>query len=147
MPFERSAGAIIFRREDGGIFYLLLNYPGRSDSGDYWDLPKGNIEKGEKPIQTARREIAEETGLTDIIFVDGFMKWIKYFYRAGGKMVSKVVTFYLAETKSKGVTISYEHIGYAWLTYEDALAKLTFNNAKGILQEANQFLSVRQALS
>lgn len=145
MPFERSAGAIVFRREDSNILYLLLNYPGRSDSGDYWDLPKGNIEKGEKPLETAKREIAEETGLTDVAFVERFIKWIKYFYRAEGKMVSKIVTFYLAETRNKDVTISYEHSGYTWLPFEEALAKLTFENAKGILREANMFLSRKQA--
>jgi len=144
VPFERSAGAIVFRHDDGNTLYLLLNYPGRSSSGDYWDLPKGNIERGEKPIETARREIAEETGLTDIVFAEGFMKWIRYFYRAKGKMVSKIVTFYLAETKSRDVTISYEHTGYVWLPYEAALAKLTFENAKGILMEASQFLSSKE---
>lgn len=145
MSFERSAGAIVFRREGGSILYLLMNYPGRSEAGGYWDLPKGNIEKGEKPLDTARREIAEETGLKDVSFVGGFMKWIKYFYRAEGKMVSKIVTFYLAETMSKDVTISYEHTGYAWLPYESALARLTFDNAKGVLREAHGFINGRQA--
>jgi len=141
VPIERSAGAIVFRREGGNILYLLLNYPGRSSSGGYWHLPKGNIEKGENPLDTARREIGEETGQTDIVFVEGFMKWIKYFYRAEGKMISKIVTFYLAETRSEQVTVSFEHTGYTWLPYEEALAKLTFANAKGILKAASEFLT------
>ena len=145
MPFERSAGAIVFRREGGNIYYLLLKYPGRSEGGEYWDLPKGNIEKGEKPLETARREIVEETGLTDVEFVEGFMKWIKYFYRADGKMVSKIVTFYLAETKDKDISISFEHAGYVWLPYEEALAKLTFDNAKGIMRQAGSFLSGKRS--
>ena len=54
---ETSAGAVIFRR-DNEIKYLILHYKFK---GDYWDFPRGNIEKGETEEQTAVREIKEET--------------------------------------------------------------------------------------
>ena len=96
MPVEKSAGAIIFRRENDKIYYLSLHYPssatraaakgeeeGKPSSSkapkEYWDLPKGHIEKGEKEIETVRREVEEETGLKDIEFLEGFKEWIKYF--------------------------------------------------------------------
>jgi hypothetical protein len=47
----------------------------------------------------------------------------------------------LAETKEKNVQISFEHIGYEWLPYEEAIKRLTFQNAKEILQKANEFLN------
>jgi 8-oxo-dGTP pyrophosphatase MutT (NUDIX family) len=145
VPFERSAGAVIIRREDGKVFYLLLKYPGLPGSaGSYWDLPKGNIEKGEKPLETARREVAEETGLTDIRFIEGFKEWVKYFYRAEGKGIFKTVTFFLAETQTQGVKISYEHAGYQWLPYGQALDALTFDNAKQILRKASAYLSTNE---
>jgi 8-oxo-dGTP pyrophosphatase MutT (NUDIX family) len=142
MPIEKSAGAVIFRREGGNIYYLLLHYPSgsRKPKSDYWDFPKGHIEKGEKEIETVKREVKEETGLTDLEFVEGFKEWIKYFFKAEGKTVFKIVTFYLAKTKTKDVKISFEHIGYEWLVYQDALKRLTFDNAKEILKRANQFL-------
>jgi len=135
MPVERSAGAIIFRKEAGKNFYLLLHY----QSG-HWDFPKGNIEKGEKLEETVKREIKEETGLEDIKFIPGFKESIKYFYKLKGKNIFKIVTFFLVETKNNEVKISWEHIGYKWLPYEKAIAQLTFKNAKEILKKANQFL-------
>jgi len=142
MPIEKSAGAIIFRKENDKIYYLLLHYPsGAKAPRQYWDLPKGHIEKGEDETETARREVEEETGLKDIEFIEGFKEWMKYFFKWKGKNILKFVTFYLAETKIKNVKVSFEHLGYKWLTYQEALEKLTFKNAKEILKKANEFLS------
>lgn len=139
MSFERSAGAIIFRRENGEIFYLLLNYPSVTTK-DYWDLAKGHIEEGEDELVTVTREVEEETGLKDINILDGFKETIKYSFMSGKQLVSKVVTFYLAETQNKEVQISSEHISYIWLPYQDALDKLTFDNAKNLLKKASEFI-------
>ena len=141
MSLEKSAGAIIFRKEGGKTYYLLLHYPtGSRTAKDYWDFPKGHIEKGEKPETTVSREVAEETGLTDIKFIEGFKEWIKYFFKDKNKTVFKIVTFYLVETKNSNVKISFEHIGYQWLPYQEALTQLTFKNAKAVLKKANDFL-------
>jgi len=142
MPVERSAGAVIFKRKNGKIFYLLLHYPGVSHRSkkDYWDFPKGHIEKGEKEIETVKREVFEETGLKNIKILDGFKETIKYFFKWEGKTILKFVTFYLAETKEKEVKISFEHTGYEWLPFEKAVERLSFKNAKEILKKAHQFL-------
>jgi len=141
MPLEKSAGAIIFRRENKKIKYLLLHYPSSTKAaGEYWDLPKGHIKKGEKEIETVRREVEEETGLKDIEFLEGFKEWIKYFFKFKEKNILKFVTFYLAETKEEDIKISFEHLGFEWLSYEKAIKKLTFKNAKEMLKKANDFL-------
>lgn len=142
MPIERSAGAIIFRKEGNKIFYLLLHYPGTSHRAekDYWDFPKGHIEKGEKEIETVKREIEEETGLKDVKFVEGFNELTKYFFKFEGKNILKFVTFYLVETKTKKVEVSFEHLGYQWLPYERALEQLTFENSREIFKKTKQFL-------
>ena len=136
MPIEKSAGAVIFRRQNKKIYYLLLHY-----QAGHWDFPKGNIEKKEKPEETARREIFEETGIKDIEFVPGFKETIKYFYKLKGKNIFKIVTFFLAETKTKKVKISWEHLNFKWLPYKEALEQITFKNTKEILQKANDLLS------
>ena len=153
MPIEKSAGAVIFRRKEGEIFYLLLHYPSSAGSSkphsrasalrgkEYWDFPKGHIEKGEKTEETMKREVLEETGLKDIKIIEGFKEWIKYFFRFENKNIMKFVTFYLAETKIKEVKISDEHLGFQWLPFEKAMGKLTFKNAKEILKKANGHLS------
>jgi len=140
MPVERSAGAIIFRREEGKVYYLLLHYPGFRGPKSHWDFPKGKIERGEKLGDTVKREVGEETNLKNIAFVSGFKETIKYFFKFEGKNILKFVTFFLVETKEKEVKISWEHIGFKWLPYKKALEQLTFKNAKEILQKANDYL-------
>jgi len=144
MPVEKSAGAIVFIKEGKKPLFLLLRYPsGSRTQEEYWDLPKGHIEKGEKLEDTAKREVEEETGLTDVQFIKGFKETIRYFFKFGEKNILKFVTFYLAETKTKDVKISEEHLGYKWLPYSEAIEQLTYKNARDILQKANEFLLQR----
>ena len=83
MPIERSAGTVIYREKEGKTYYLLLHYPrGVRRPTPYWDFPKGHLEKGEKPEEAAEREAAEETGLREIKFIDGFKETIKYFFKS-----------------------------------------------------------------
>ena len=139
MAFEKSAGAVVFRRENRKIYYLLLHY-----EWGHWDFPKGNIEKGEKLEDTAQREVKEETGIKDLRFIPGFKEWFKYFYKLKHENIFKIVTFFLTETKTKKIKISFEHVGSKWLLYKEALEQLTFQNAKDILKKANQFLTKTQ---
>ncbi len=138
MPVEHSAGAIIFRKEAGKIFYLILHY----EEG-HWSYPKGHIEKGETIEETARREIREETGLTDIQFIDGFKELTKYFFISEGQRIFKTVVFLLAITPTKEIKLSFEHVGYEWLTYKEALEKITFKDEKTLLQKARRFINRR----
>lgn len=133
---ERSAGAIVIHRSDGVIEYLILHYP-----AGHWDFPKGNVEKGESDLEAAIREITEETGLTDLKFINGFKKTIQYYYKKGEQLVKKTVTFYLAEAQTKSVKLSFEHQGYIWLPIDEALTKVTYQNAKNVLKEAHEFLN------
>jgi bis(5'-nucleosidyl)-tetraphosphatase len=153
MPIEKSAGAVIFYKDPsfakasegtGENFYLLLHYPGASHraSKDFWELPKGHVEKDETLEDTVRREVGEETGLRDIKIIPGFKETIKYFFKWEGKNILKFVTFFIAETKSpQEVKISGEHIGFDWLPFEEALGRLTFANAKNIIEKANKYLN------
>lgn len=127
---ERSAGAVLFNEADSGKIFLLLNYP----SG-HWDFVKGNIEKGESLQQTVIREIREETGITDVEFIDGFEDKIEYHYQRDGDLVHKEVVFFLAKTKTVDVKISHEHLGFVWLNFDDALKKVTYKNAKDIMNK------------
>ena len=133
---ERSAGAIVFKK-NGVVKYLLLHYKFKTD---YWDFPRGNIEKDEYEHETALREIEEETGIKDVRLKKGFEEKVNWFYMRGGKRVFKEVIFFLAETRKEAVKLSKEHIGYAWLSYDNAVKRLTFKNAKGVLDKANEFL-------
>ncbi len=139
MPLEISAGAVIFRRNDSELQFLLLHY----ELG-HWEFAKGHIEKGEDERETVRREVAEETGITDITFVEGFRESIKYYFRWQGKGIFKVVVFYLIRTAIKEVKLSDEHIGYEWLSYDEAMKRLKFKNSKQVLEKANRAILSEQ---
>jgi bis(5'-nucleosidyl)-tetraphosphatase len=128
---EHSAGAVIFRRAKDDILYLLLHY-----AEGHWGSPKGHTEKTETDEETARREIAEETGLTDISFVPGFKENFEYSFVGKKGLVNKTVTFFLAETGTKKITLSAEHTEADWLTYEQALERITFDNEKELFKKA-----------
>ena len=132
---ETSAGIVLFRKEGSKILFLLLHYP----SG-HWDFVKGKKENGESYHQTAIRETKEETNITDIEFVDKFEEWIEYNFQFEGQLIQKKVIFFLAETKTKEITISFEHQNFVWLEFDDAIEKITFDNAKKVLRKANSVL-------
>jgi bis(5'-nucleosidyl)-tetraphosphatase len=128
---ERSAGALVFRNTESGPLFLLLKYP-----AGHWDFPKGNIEKGETPIDTMHREVREETGLVDVKPVEGFEHVIEYFYSREGRRIHKQVVFFLAESKEEKVAISFEHQDYVWLNFEDAMNVVTYSNSRRLLRAA-----------
>jgi len=132
---ERSAGTVLFYETEKEKFFLLLNYP----SG-HWDFVKGNIEESEKPKQTVVREVKEETGITDIEFIDGFEDKIEYHYQRDGHLVHKEVVFFLARTKTTNVKISYEHLGFVWLAFDDAIKKITYKNSKQIMDKIKKLV-------
>ena len=135
---ERSAGVIIVTFNTSRIHYLLLHY-GRG----HWGFPKGNIEAEESAIQAAVRETEEETGLTNLTVINGFREKIEYHYRRNQKLVHKEVVYFLAETTAKEDTVllSYEHSGFKWVEFNEALKLLTYENDRHILQKAHRIYS------
>ena len=140
MPKEKSAGAVVFRKEDNKIYYLLLQY-----QKGHWDFPKGHMEPGERELETVKREVAEETGIKNLELFPNFRQAIYYFFSVKEKTIFKTVAFYLAKTEEKEVKISHEHINFIWLAFPEAMAKLTFKNAKKILRRADEFLLKTQS--
>jgi 8-oxo-dGTP pyrophosphatase MutT (NUDIX family) len=130
---ERSAGVVVCMEKPDGNRFLLLNYP-----TGHWDFVKGKIEQGETLHQTAVRETKEETGISDLEFVEGFEEKINYNFQFEGELIQKEVVFFLAKTKTHAVNVSHEHLDYTWLDYENALEKVTYQNAKNILSKANK---------
>jgi len=115
--------------------YLLLNYP-----QGHWDFVKGKVEQSETPYETASRETKEETGISDIEFIDGFEESVEYNFKFKNEDIHKTVVFFLAKTNEKKIILSHEHNDFIWLEYDDALKKTTFRNAKNVLSKTNEFL-------
>jgi 8-oxo-dGTP pyrophosphatase MutT (NUDIX family) len=134
MLHEKSCGAVVFHKNDITKF-LLLQY-----AAGHWDFVKGNVEANESEIDTVLRELKEETAIVATQTIEGFREGIQYFYRRKGETIQKEVVFYLIEANTEKVEISFEHTGYIWLDYVQSMQKLTFKNAKNVLQKANAFI-------
>lgn len=132
---EKSAGIVLFREEKGEAFFLLLHY-----LGGHWDFPKGHIEKGEDEHQAALRELEEETSIQDITFIPNFRHSIDYRYKRAGRQSHKQVIFFLGKTVSKEIKLSHEHQGYAWVNYEEALKRASFESGKNLLKQAGKII-------
>ncbi len=131
MEFQFSAGAIIYTYIDGIRHYLVLQRE------DWLDMPKGHIEKGEDPRSAAVRETREETGL-DVSLDPYFKEKIAYWYFERKQKVKKTVTFYLSKTDVVDVNVSFEHIGYMWITLQNR-PKL-YKNMENLLKRADEYI-------
>ena len=134
MKKERSSGAIIFIR-DKPIKYLLVQY-----GNGYWEFVRGNIEENETEKETAIREAKEETGISDLNFIESFKEKISFFYKMNNELINKEIIFFLAETKIEKIKLSFEHKDYKWLEIEDALKLIKFKNSREVLIKADKFL-------
>ena len=150
MPREKSAGAIVYRMEEGVPYYLLLHY-----HGGHWEFARGHLEPQEDEMATAKREVQEETGIKDLRIVPEFKGYTKFFFKRTyglsgeakkkAPWVFKMVILYLAETKTKNITLSHEHKGFGWFTYEEAMKKLA-KDAKKVFTKANDYLLSKKGL-
>jgi len=139
---RKSVGVVLYREPKAGPDkdaqsreYLLLHY-----AAGHWDFPKGGQDKGETNEHTWRRELKEETGIEKAVLVPGFQDEFTYFFREQGQLIRKTVTWCLAKTTEKTVTLSFEHKDHAWLPFEQAKGQLTHKNAKELLLKVDAFL-------
>ena len=134
-----SAGAVIFRRDEKGHHqFLVVQHAKRSETEkEYWALTKGTLESGETLGQAAKREINEEVGL-EVEFIEGFEAVISYNPESH---IHKTVTYFLADAYGQEVQVDgVEIVNYQWLDLDSAIEKLTYENVRQVLKEANQFL-------
>jgi len=134
---DKSCGIVLFHSDE----FLLIQHSEKSDNAiGHWDFPKGHVEIGETEIETATRELGEETGISEFHLIDNFRYKITYEVRKGNHTTPKEVIFFLAESHTKNVILSSEHQNYRWLKFDSAHSKLTYNNAKEVLSAAELFL-------
>lgn len=131
--YERSCGAVVYRNINGVIRYLLI----KNKRSSNWSFPKGHVEDGETPEETAKREVLEEAGIRITIF-PGFSSKSQYSIQ---NRIQKTVQIFAATTKDEQTKIQPEEIeDYIWLPFESAYNCLKFENDKTILKDANEFL-------
>lgn len=132
---EKSCGAVIFREKNAWRYYLILH----STQGHY-TLCKGHVEGQETELETAQREISEETGLT-VRFVSGFRRMISYAPRRNSM---KDVVFFLAQAGEEEPVCQPEEVAdLAFLPFGEAMERLTHDSDRQVLAAADSFLDGR----
>lgn len=129
---EYSAGGVVYRLAGPGEPEFLLI----QDAWGRWTLPKGLIEKGEKPLQAALREVGEETGLE--VEPAGDLDRIHYFYRdPDGELVYKTVYYFLMAARGGDVRPQLEEISDArWVSASRAIEKCGYRDTRPVLEKA-----------
>lgn len=138
---DKSAGVIVFHRDESGCRFLLLL--SRLTKRPLWEFPKGGVDPGETVAEAALRELREETGLApeSIRLIDEFEHREEYRFTSGKgdsrTLVRKEVTYFLAESSSMDVTLSaHEASQYAWLPLDEAIRKLKYKARREMLRRA-----------
>jgi 8-oxo-dGTP pyrophosphatase MutT (NUDIX family) len=138
-PNEISAGGVVVRPSGGGYEVCLIS------DGHYWGLPKGIIEPGEQPEEAALREIAEETGLPrESLTLRGALPSSDYVYRRRdtGRLIFKRVHHFLVEAPADAELHPdpAEIADAAWLSFADALRRVSFRDTTAALREAERLV-------
>lgn len=101
----------------------------------YWEFPKGKVEDGENEIDTLKREVREETGITKFTMWPNFRQVVHYrFFPERTIMVSKAVVYYLLITE-QAVRVSTEHLYYKWVSLRAAKKFLKHRNQLALLDK------------
>ena len=157
MEREFSAGAVVLRRLRGEWHLAAIEPRGRY--GDKSEkkkkqllaLPKGNIDHGEKPQETALREVHEETGVeAEPITKLGDVKYVYNRAWSDGAKVFKVVSFYLFRYLSGKIGDIKEEmkreVAHAlWLPLKDAPKKLSYKGEREMAAKAIEWVKANTA--
>lgn len=133
-----SAGGLVV--EDGKV--LLIS----TQNGRRWQLPKGRLEPGETAAQAAVREVREETGVTGTIV--STLPTVEYWFmeRELGRIHKWVHYFLLHYVEGSCENFDPNEVsGAAWVHWDEALARLTFDNERNVVRAAREQLASEAA--
>jgi ADP-ribose pyrophosphatase YjhB (NUDIX family) len=123
---ETTSGGIVFRRaaKTGKVEVLLMQ-----DTKNRWTIPKGHVEPGEDPRNTARREITEETGLKEMR-VHCWLGKVNFRYRRAHTLVLMTMHIYLVEGQGDSDNLKPEEWlnDIKWLAATDAVDKIAYDD-------------------
>lgn len=133
MQFEKSCGAVVYRKYHGNIEILLIKHV---NSG-HWSFPKGHVEDDETEIETAKREIMEETSI-EVMIDPTFRETVSY---SPKKDVQKEVVYFIARARNTNFTLQQAEVCDArWIDINYASNVLTYDNDKKIVNKAKNVI-------
>ncbi len=134
MKKEKSCGAVVYKYQNNQLLFLLI----KSKKGHHFSFPKGHVESDETEVETALREIKEETNL-DVLVDTGYRNVITY---SPMENVLKDVIYFVATpiSEAKVIVQEAEVSSAKWLYYSQALKQVTHDNEKQVLIKAYEYL-------
>ncbi|MFZ5352167.1 MAG: bis(5'-nucleosyl)-tetraphosphatase [Bacillota bacterium] len=133
MKFEKSCGAVVFKKNANSNEYLIIKHK----NGSHWGFPKGHVEENETEQETALREIWEEAGIK-VRLLEDFRSTMEY---SPKEDTIKEVVYFIGEAIDNEVKCQVEEIeDFKWLKYEDAMNSLTHSNSRELLKRVNNHL-------
>jgi 8-oxo-dGTP pyrophosphatase MutT (NUDIX family) len=138
MPIEHAAGGVVYSYGAAGQLYVALIF----DKHGNWGLPKGHLHEDEDETQAARREIAEETGL--MCAIGEPVQRITYTVQKKGEWRLKHVDYFLARSATPAELVPQTDEGIIearWLLPPEALALVTLDQVRGVVQRALHMLA------
>lgn len=126
---EETAGGIVFRRRDGKVQFLVIR-----DAKKRWTIPKGHVEQGEKLEETARREVAEETGLTQVEVLD-YLEKTTFQYRREDSLILMTQHNFLIKAADAKEKIKKEDwmTDIRWMDANEALEEIEYDSIGKLL--------------
>lgn len=133
MRYEKSCGVVVYKIENGIQLYLSI----KSKRDGHWGFAKGHVEQGETELETARREVLEETNIK-VNILEGFRVTKEY---APNENIHKMVVFFIGNSENYTVKIQEEEVeDFKISTYKDIYQLLTYESDKDVLKKANEYL-------
>lgn len=122
---ETTSGGVVWRKNDKGAIEILLI----QDAKNRWTIPKGHVEEGEEPRQTAKREITEETGLQEMK-VGSWLGKVNFRYRRNHTLVLMTMHIYLVEGRGDTNKLQGEDwlTDIKWMPSADAVDKIAYDD-------------------
>src|ERR1700720_740934 len=164
MVREISAGGVVIRRREGAWWMAAIEPAGAPNRGagespatatrpnPLLALPKGLVDPGEKPLETALREVYEETGVTaDPVVKLGDIKYVYTRSWGDGERVFKIVSFYLMRYESGEIDNITDdmriEVGRAkWVPLGDAPKLLAYGGEKQMARQALEYVEAHAEL-
>lgn len=134
---DYSFGVIPVKYLRGKLHFLLIQH-----NVGHWSFPKGHKENNETDIETAIRELYEETNIQscEIIKNKSFIE--HYQWKKESEMCDKKVKFFIGKIEDSTVKISKKEIqNFEWMKFEDAIKRLTHIETKELLKEIYEYLN------
>jgi len=143
--YDKSFGVIPIRKRNDQWEIFLINQYSKIGKNTYWVFPKGHVEGEETPLQTAKRELKEETDMEAVRIIEKPTFELAYNFVFDGNRIEKSVTFFIGLIESDGYRLDPEEVKDAgWFKLEEVGSRLDYSDTKAMFEKVKKYLSTLQ---